>query len=93
MNAGGGFAVVACGTHDPVGAADEIAAGEYAGGAGHLAFIHDRAAPFVDLDFVGVAGKNVPLLLPKSMSQSSPSFADERVRAEGILLATPTQSY
>jgi hypothetical protein len=56
MNAYGGFAAVAHGAYDQVGASNEIAASEYAGDTGHLIFVDNYAAPFIDLDFVGIAG-------------------------------------
>ncbi len=56
MNACGGLSAVAHGAHDQVGTADEIATGEHAGDTGHLVFVHDYAAPFVDFDVVGIPG-------------------------------------
>ena len=36
--------------------ADEIATGEHAGNSGHLILVHDHAAPFIYVDFVGITG-------------------------------------
>src|SRR4029450_3977524 len=56
MNACRGFATIAHSAHHQVWAANEVATGEHAGDTGHLIFVDDYAAPFVDFDFVGVAG-------------------------------------
>ena len=56
MNARGGFATIAHSAHDEIRTANKIATGKHAGDAGHLIFVDDDAAPFVDLDFVGITG-------------------------------------
>ena len=59
VNAGRGFAAVAHGADDEVGAAHQIATREDAGNACHLVGIDHDAAPRVHLDVVGIArGKN-----------------------------------
>ena len=59
MNACGGFATIAHSTHDEIRTANKIATGKHPGNTGHLIFVDDDAAPFVNVDFVGVAsGEN-----------------------------------
>jgi hypothetical protein len=55
LNTGGGLTTVRHCKHDQIGDADEITVCEYAGHAGHLVLIDNDAAPFVDVDLVGVA--------------------------------------
>jgi hypothetical protein len=50
VDGGGGLAGVADGVGDEAGAADEVAAGEHAGHAGHLLGVDDDGAPVVDRD-------------------------------------------
>ena len=56
MNACGSFATITHSAHDQIGAANEVAAGEYTGDTGHLIFVDDHAAPLIDVDFVGITG-------------------------------------
>ena len=56
MNACGGFATIAHSAHDEIRTANKIATGKHPANTGHLIFIDDDAAPFVDLDFVGITG-------------------------------------
>ena len=56
MNACGGFATIAHSAYDEIRTANKIATGKHPGNTGHLIFVDDDAAPFVDLDFVGIAG-------------------------------------
>src|SRR5512133_835612 len=56
MNACSGLATIAHSAHDKIRTANKITTGKHPRDAGHLIFVSDYAAPFVDLDLVGIAG-------------------------------------
>ena len=56
VNRGCGFATVTHCTHDEIGAAHKVSAGEHARHTGHLVGINYHAAPIIDLDLVRIAG-------------------------------------